>query len=131
MKALDTNVLVRFLINDDEKQAERAKIVIREAEVNKEPLFVTSLVILELMWVLEAVYDVKRGDIIEALSHLMLMPALTFEKQSSLRSFIVSANDSNYDLSDLLIALSAVDQGCEITLTFDKKAAKFNYFQGL
>lgn len=129
MIALDTNVLVRFLVNDDKKQANAAKKIIKEAEKSKQPLFVTSLVVLELIWVLEAVYDVPRERIIGAISDLILMPALCFEKQSVLRHFINSASHSTFDLSDLLIALSATELGCETTLTFDNKAAKFEYFQ--
>lgn len=129
MKALDTNILVRFLIKDNIKQAELAKNIINNAENTKQPLFVTWLVVLELLWVLDASYNVSRSDIIEALNNLMQMPALQFEKQSALRRFIISANKSNLDLSDILIALSAVEQSCKTTLTFDKKAAKFSYFE--
>jgi predicted nucleic-acid-binding protein len=129
MKALDTNVLIRFLINDDEKQAEIAKQLIQQAESNKQPLFITSLVVLEVIWVLDAVYDVKREDIVTTLGDLILMPALCFENQTMLRHFIMQASVSNFDLSDLLIALAATEAGCETTLTFDKKAAKFSAFQ--
>ncbi|HIO93207.1 MAG TPA: PIN domain-containing protein [Leucothrix mucor] len=129
MIALDTNVLVRFLVNDDKKQADVAKKIIKEAELSKQPLFVTTLVVLELIWVLDAVYAVEREDIIGAISNLILMPALYFEKQSTLRHFINSANHSTFDLSDLLIALSAVELACDTTLTFDKKASKFEFFQ--
>ena len=129
MIALDTNVLVRFLVNDDNKQADAAKKIIKEAELSKQPLFVTSLVVLELIWVLDAVYNVEREDIIGAISDLILMPALCFEKQSVLRHFINSASHSTFDLSDLLIALSGAGLGCNTTLTFDKKASKFEFFK--
>lgn len=129
MIALDTNVLVRFLVNDDKKQADAARKIIKEAELSKQPLLVTSLVVLELIWVLDAVYNVPREDIIGAISDLILMPALCFEKQSALRHFISSASHSTFDLSDLLIALSAVELGCDTTLTFDNKASKFEFFQ--
>jgi len=129
MIALDTNVLVRFLVNDDKEQADIARQTIKKAELSKQPLFVTSLVVLELIWVLDAVYEVKREDIIAAISDLILMPALCFEQQSALRHFINSANNSTFDLSDLLIALTAVELGCDTTLTFDNKASKFEFFQ--
>ena len=131
MKALDTNVLVRLLVQDDKKQAEVVQALLSDAESNKQSFFVTLLVILELIWVLEAIYDVRREDILNSLNELLSMPVLTIEKQSMLRSFILSAHGTSFDLSDLLIAHSAKDESCEITYTFDKKAAKFKLFEKL
>ena len=129
MIALDTNVLIRFLINDDKKQASITKEVIQKAESTKQPLFVTSLVVLEVVWVLDAVYEAERSDIITAIGDLILMPALCFEDQTMLRHFIIEASTSTFDLSDLLISLSGIESGCETTLTFDKKVSKFSGFQ--
>lgn len=57
------------------------------------------------------------------------MPVLTFESQSTLRNFISSATTSNFDLPDLLIAHSAIQNGCDATYTFDKKTSKFEFFE--
>ncbi len=131
MKAVDTNVLVRFLVTDNEKQARAANEVIVIAESTAEVLYVPQLVILELIWVLGAVYDVGREDILQSINNLLAMPAFIFEKQNILRAFLVSAGQSNYDLADLLIAYSAKDSGCITTLTFDKKASRFELFTKL
>ena len=131
MKALDTNVLVRFLVGDDKKQSQKVNKLLTQAEQTKQPLLVTSLVVLELIWVLDAVYGVSRGDMIHSLNELLTMPALAFENQAMLRDFVNSAQNSNFDLSDLLIAQSGFKQGCDATITFDKKAAKFELFQML
>ena len=131
MIALDTNVLIRFLIQDDKQQAKAVLTRFAEYEKNKQSFFVTQLVVLELIWVLESVYDVSRKDILHSLSELLLMPILTFEAQSTLRSFITSATNSKFDLPDLLIAHSAIEQGCDTTYTFDKKASKFEFFEKL
>ena len=129
MIALDTNVLVRFLVQDDKQQAKAVLTHFAKQEKNKQSFFVTQLVVLELIWVLEAVYEVSREDILHSLSELLLMPVLTFEAQSTLRSFISSATKSKFDLPDLLIAHSAIEQGCDTTYTFDKKASKFEFFE--
>ena len=131
MKALDTNVLVRFLVQDDIKQSEKVNQLFTRAEQSKQPLLVTSLVVLELIWVLDAVYSVDRNDIIHALNELLTMPVIEFENQGMLRSFVNVAQDSNLDLSDILIAQSGFIQGCDATITFDKKAAKFELFERL
>ena len=129
MKAIDTNILVRFLVGDDEFQAKYVYKLFKEAEANNDELFVPLLVVLELLWVLEAVYEIERKDILDAINDLLLMPILKFEHQAALQSFIRNARGNKYDLSDLLIAYSAEEQGCESVLTFDKKASKHALFK--
>ena len=129
MKGVDTNILIRFLIGDDEQQARKVYNVFKKTELDKNELFVPLLVILELIWVLESVYEISRTDILDSVSDLLLMPILKFENQSVLQQFIISAQGNRYDLSDLLIAHSAKIQGCETVLAFDKKASKFSLFE--
>lgn len=129
MKGIDTNILIRFLIGDDEQQAKKVYNIFKKAESEKDELFVPLLVILELIWVLESVYEIPRTEILGSISELILMPILKFEHQSTLQQFTHSAQGNRYDLSDLLIAHSAKAQGCEIVITFDKKVSKFNLFE--
>ena len=129
MKALDTNLLVRFLIADDVKQAKKVRQLFKKAEKNKSELFVTLLVIIELIWVLESVYDIARKDIVAVINDMLEMPIFKFEHQSTLYEFTNTAKANKIDLSDLLISLSAKTLKCETTLTFDKKASKFEYFE--
>jgi len=129
MKGIDTNILVRFLVSDDEQQSKKVYNIFKTAELNKKELFVSLLVILESIWVLESVYKISREDILDSISGLLLMPILKFEHQSTLQLFAQSAKGNRYDLSDLLIACCAKEQGCETVLTFDKKASKFNLFE--
>ncbi len=60
MKALDTNVLVRFLVQDDEIQASKVDQLFASAEQGKETLFIPLLVVLELIWVLQSAYGVQK-----------------------------------------------------------------------
>jgi len=128
MKALDTNVLIRFLVKDDEKQANTVYKIFKKAEMNKDTLFVPLLVVLEVVWVLESVYDVTRQEVLDSFESLLLMPILEFEAQVAVRRFILSARESNLDLPDLLIATSAQLSGCDSVLTFDKAASKSKLF---
>ena len=127
MKGIDTNILVRFLVGDDETQAKKVYDIFKNAETARSELFVPLLVILELIWVLESVYSIPRHDILDALRELLLMPVLNFEHRPALHHFI--QEESKYDLSDLLIAHAAKAQGCEIVMTFDRKAARFALFE--
>jgi len=128
MKALDTNVLVRFLVRDDERQAGIIYRIFKQAQSDKEVFFVPLIVVLETVWVLESVYKISRQGILDSINELILMPILEFEIQSALLNFITSTRESKMDLSDLLIAHSAKFSGCKCMLTFDKQASRFELF---
>lgn len=131
MKAVDTNVLVRFLVQDDATQAAIVNALFTDAETTKQPLFVSSLVVLELMCVLQSIYTVPREGILLAVDELLSMSALVFQEQTLIRDFVAQAYQNSFDLSDLLIGQSNMAAGCETTLTFDEKAAKSPYFKKL
>lgn len=129
MKAIDTNVLVRFLVRDDKKQAEIVRDLFKQAEKNNETIFIPLLVVLETIWVLESVYEISREEIVDTFQELLLMPILSFESPSVLQNTLSTAQKNKIDLSDLLIAHSANSSGCESVLTFDKKASRSALFQ--
>lgn len=128
MKALDTNVLIRFLVKDDARQAEIVYKKLKRAETEKDTFYVPLLIVLETVWVLESVYKITRQDILDSLNDLVLMPILDFESQSAIMNFISSARNNKTDLSDLLIAHAAKFSGCECVLTFDKRASDYKLF---
>lgn len=131
MKAIDTNVLVRFLVQDDEKQTQVSTQLLTDAEADKQPLFVSNVVVLELMWVLRSIYEVPREEILSSLSDLLSMMALEFQDSLVIRDFVSSAQNNTYDLADMLVSQVAKGKGCDTTLTFDKKAAKAPCFTKL
>jgi len=129
MIAIDTNILIRFLVRDDTKQTDKVYKLFKNAEKQHEELYIPILVMLEVIWVLESVYEINRTDLLNALSKLILMPILCFENLSAIQSFILDAKDSSFDLPDLLIAHSAKLKSCEKVITFDKKASKHQLFE--
>jgi len=129
MKALDTNVVVRFLVKDDERQSEIVYRIFKRTEADGNRLWLPLLVVLETIWVLDSVYEILRKDILDALNDLLLMPILKFEAPNTIQRFIFSARKNNIDLSDVLIACASQQSGCERVLTFDKKASQFELFE--
>ncbi len=129
MKGIDTNILVRFLVGDDRIQTKKVYTLFKKAEAEKQELLVPLLVVLELIWVLESVYNISREDILDAIRDLLLMPVLKFEHQSALQQFVHNAQGNTYDLADILIAHSAKAQGCDTVITFDKKASRYKLFE--
>ena len=131
MKAVDTNILVRFLTKDDAIQAQKVYELFKKAETKREPLFVSLLVVLELLWVLESVYSIPREEIVDAINELLYLPVLKFENIPILWTFIKNATGARQDLADILIACTAKSNGCSTVLTFDKRAAKSGLFEEL
>ncbi len=129
MIALDTNIIVRFLVRDDAKQAQLVYERFKMAEILDERLFITLVVILEIIWVLESAYDMPRNSILDALDDLRQMPIFEFENDHVLDLLLSSGRNTNIDLSDLLIAHTAECSACDALLTFDKKASKHPFIE--
>ncbi len=129
MKAIDTNILIRFLTGDDELQAKKVYEIFKNAESEKKVLFVPLPVVLEMIWVLESIYEISRTNILDSIRDILLMPILKFDQQAALQQLVHSAQGNKYDLSDLLIAHSATINGCEAVITFSKKASRFKLFE--
>ena len=124
MNAIDTNVLVRFLVNDDRVQSAKVRQLFAIAERERAMFYVPLLVLLKTIWVLESAYQVKRSDMIETIAELLLVPVLQFEQREAVQSMLAIVADAPLDLPDALIAQSALYQGCDSVLTFDQKAAR-------
>lgn len=131
MKALDTNVIVRFLINDDKTQGRKARVLFENAERTGERYLICTPVLLETIWVLSAVYDLAREDVLHALELLSQIPILEFESYEDLLELVRLGTTTNADLPDLLIGLSGKAAGCESTLTFDKGLGPTGLFERL
>ena len=128
MIAVDTNVLVRFLVRDDEKQAEIARKHIRKAELRRERLKIPLLVVLETIWVLESAYDKTRSEILDTIRDMRQMRVFDFEADQVIEGLLDDGPKHKADLADIMIAHAAIATGCETVITFVKSAAKLPSF---
>jgi predicted nucleic-acid-binding protein len=128
MTAVDTNIIVRFLVRDDEKQAEAARKRLKQAETRRERLKIPLLVVLETIWVLESAYGKSRSDILDSLREMRQMPIFDFEADSVVEGLLNDGPKYKADLADIMIAHAAKCTGCETGITFDKAAAKLPFF---
>ena len=129
MIALDTNVIVRFLVRDDAAQAEAVYVRLKRAESDRETLYVPLLVLLEVIWVLESAYGKTRSEILGSIDDMKRMPVFTFERDEVVQALLTDGRKSKADFADILIAHAADANGCEGGLTFDKQAASLSFFQ--
>ena len=128
MRALDTNVLIRFLVNDDKAQGKKARDLLETAEKKGEAFLLPILVLMETIWVLDSVYGYSRNEIIRAIELISQMGVISMDNADTVTKFIDFAKTTKVPLHDLLIGTSAEDKGCEATITFDIKASKSHLF---
>jgi predicted nucleic-acid-binding protein len=122
VKGIDTNVLVRYLIQDDLAQLRAASRFIERDCSEQEPGFINHIVLAELVWVLERGYKVERSEVAAALDALLVAKQLSIEHPEDVRA-AVRDYVSGADFADSLIAAWNSRVGCEYTVTFDRHAA--------
>lgn len=120
MIALDTNVLVRYLVEDDPVQTEQAARLIEGAIEREEKLFVSQIVFCELVWVLSFAYNFSRAEIAPVLNQLRRGAQLVAEGPDEIRRATDAYSERKGDFADYLIAETALAHGCSSVATFDR-----------
>jgi len=123
MIALDTNALVRMLIEDDESQAKRVQQVVVSAEKNSVQIIILPEVLIETVWVLESVYRCTRKDISQFLENLISTETFTFPDSTVIRN-AVNHYKKRGDFADLLIVAQARKHKAIKFFSFDKNLQK-------
>ena len=126
MAALDTNILVRFLVEDDAAQLAAARKLMRKCVNSGEALFVPVTVALELEWVLRSSFGFGKSVVIQALAQLLATTELTFESEGALEVALVLYGRGAADFSDCLHVALAHHAGQSPLWTFDKAASKLD-----
>jgi predicted nucleic-acid-binding protein len=116
VRAIDTNVLVRFLTGDDAKQAAKARALIAEGDI-----FVATSVLLESEWVLRSAYGFAPQSIVGALRDFAGLPGVTLE-DAALASRALDWTERGMDFADALHLGRA--EGCQAFMSFDRRLAK-------
>lgn len=123
MIALDTNVLVRFLVQDDPDQARLAGDVMDQL-TDAAPGFVGREVLVELVWVLERAYRLDRAEIAEVLDGLLASTDLVIEGADQVGPALELYRKEGFGFADLMIDAAARRAGASVVVTFDRKAAR-------
>ncbi len=123
MIAVDTNVLVRFLVQDDPAQA-KAATQLFDRLTDDDPALLLREVVMETVWVLERAYKVSRDGIAAALDGLLESREIEMEDAEIIAQAIERYRSGGPGFADHLIALQAKGQGARTLVTFDARAAK-------
>lgn len=123
MIGLDTNVIVRYVLQDDPKQSQKATRLI-EALSADAPGFVPLVAVVELVWVLTSCYDLKRDQVAKAIDGILRTKEFIVDRTEQVAQALRVYKTGSANFADCLIERGATSAGCERTMTFDASAAK-------
>ena len=127
MIGIDTNILVRYLTNDDEEQCKIVSSLLNQHSGNKGNIYVNNIVLCELIWVLESGYKYSREVIVNAVKALLQTMEFKFDHHELLVLAIMEyAKSEATDFADILITLSNKKNGCKVSYSFDKALSKLS-----
>jgi predicted nucleic-acid-binding protein len=125
---LDTNVLVRYIVQDDAEQARRAAIFIENEMPKTLPGLISLAVMMELTWVLSRAYGYAKRDIANVLEQLLVTDGFEVETSDIAWAALRAFREGSADFSDYCICIRNRQAGAAHTVTFDRRAAEHEYF---
>ena len=129
MRGLDTNVIVRYVTQDDREQSRRANAAFAAAATSGDKLFVNAIVLCELVWVLRSAYGEPRDRIAPVLEGLLDTPEVVVEDADLARHALADWVGGRGDFADGFIARRNQRSGCDSTLSFDKASTRHSLFR--
>jgi predicted nucleic-acid-binding protein len=124
MIGIDTNVLLRYIAQDDVAQSRRAATLIEKECSADKPGYVGLVVLVEVVWVSESIYRATKLEVTEIVRRVLSIKQLVVQDAETAWKALRLFEANNVDFSDCLVACSAVAAGCGSIMTFDKQAAK-------
>jgi len=128
MIGLDTNILVRLLVEDDPVQTAHAKQFVMRRCTPESPGFINSVVLAEFVWVLSSVYQFGRAEIVGAIEQLLAGRDRVIEFRDEVEDALAEYRRGRIGFTDAMIVRINIARGCEATATFDRKAAGLDGF---
>lgn len=128
MIGLDTNILVRYLVQDDPIQSPKAREIIERRLTEDSPGFVSIVAMVETVWVLERAYGLANREIAAAVERMLQTEVLVVENEQEVFTAMVALKQGRGSFADGLIAELGTRAGCVRTLTFDQKAVRLRGF---
>lgn len=123
MIGLDTNVLVRYIMQDDPKQSPKATRLIESLDSDN-PGYITQVSVVELYWVLTSSYELTCPQVAQALEVILRSKQLLVERADQVMRALRVFGQGKADFADCLIERAASGAGCSQTMTFDVGASK-------
>ena len=129
MIGLDTNILVRYIAQDDAVQSPLATKIIEDRLTEEHPGFISLVTMAETVWVLDRSYGLSTAEIAAAVERILQTDILSVQNEQEVFTAMVALKAAIGSFSDALIGALGTQAGCAATLTFDKKAARLKEFE--
>jgi predicted nucleic-acid-binding protein len=129
MIGLDTNILVRYLTQDDPIQSAKAREIVERQLTEDNPGFVSIVAMVETVWALERAYGLATHEIARAIERVLQTDVLVVENEQEVFTAMIALKEGQGSFADGVIAALGARKGCSCTLTFDKKALRLPGFQ--
>lgn len=123
MIGVDTNVILRLLVDDQSAQCGKARDFF-SARSPRDPAFVSSVVLAELIWLLRRRFGYPSETILDVLRRLTASADFRFEHSEHLQALLAEDGIKVTDVADALIAWSCMSEGCDRVVTFDRRSAR-------
>jgi predicted nucleic-acid-binding protein len=124
MIGLDTNILMRYLAQDDPVQSPRATEIITQQLSEQDPGFVSLVTILEVYWVLKSVFRRTRQDLASDIEKVLSADTLEIQNEQDVYNALIALRAGIGSFEDALVGSLGIWRGCSSTLTFDNDAAR-------
>ena len=131
MIGLDTNVVIRYLVQDDKRQSAAATRFIEKSLTTDAPGYINHITLCEIVWVLQRCYGVTNPQVGEIIEGLLTTKQLYTENVEVIWKALRTFNANKAEFCDALIGQINIHNGCEYTVTFNKKAASLPGFDQL
>jgi predicted nucleic-acid-binding protein len=129
MIGLDTNVLVRYMAQDDPIQSKIAADLIERRLTEREPGFISIVAMTETAWVLERVYGLAGAEVARAIERMLQTDLLVVGIEQEIFTATVALREGRGSFADALIAALGARAGCSATVTFDPRALRLPGFE--
>ncbi|MGD9537053.1 MAG: PIN domain-containing protein [Alphaproteobacteria bacterium] len=128
MIGLDTNIIVRYLAQDDPVQSPQATAIIERRLSEEEPGFISIVAMVETAWVLERAYRLADYEIAAAIERMLQIDVLVVENEQEVFAAMIALKEGHGSFADAIIGALGVRAGCSYTLSFDRKALRLPGF---
>jgi predicted nucleic-acid-binding protein len=129
MIGIDTDILVRYLTQDDVVQSPRANQIIERQLTETSPGFVSVVAMVEIAWVLDRAYGLPPLKVAAAVERMLQIEVLVIENEQEVFAAMIALKRGRGSFADALIAELGARAGCIYTLTFDNKAVRLPGFK--
>jgi len=132
MIGIDTNILVRYLTKDDDKQSTEVLNFLNQYSGKESSIYINNIVLTEIIWVLESAYEYSKQEISKAMKLILQTPEFAFESHATIVKVLYEYEQATgVDFADILISYTNTDKECYATYSLDRKAIASGYFRNL